>query len=82
MCSEIPVVDLTATGVNIMNLRVKKGMTVRDLQRIMGFANPQAIYKWQSGICLPTVDNLLILSTVFGVPIEKILVCGKCKIAE
>ncbi len=82
MCAEIPVVDLTATGINITRLREKKGMTVRDLQRIMGFANPQAIYKWQNGICLPTIDNLLILSAVFGVPIERILVCGKCRIAD
>ncbi len=82
MCAEIPVVDLTATGINNTRLREKKGMTVRDLQRIMGFANPQAIYKWQNGICLPTIDNLLILSAVFGVPIERILVCGKCRIAD
>ena len=80
MCAEIPVVDLAATGENITKLRLRSGLKVRDLQQILGFANPQAIYKWQSGSCLPTVDNLLILSAVFGVPIEEILVCGSCPV--
>ena len=80
MCAEIPVVDLAATGENITKLRLRSGLKVRDLQQILGFANPQAIYKWQSGSCLPTVDNLLILSAVFGVPIEEILVCGRCPV--
>jgi transcriptional regulator with XRE-family HTH domain len=80
MCAEIPVVDLAATGANIIKLRKKSGLTVRDLQQVLGFANPQAIYKWQSGSCLPTVDNLLILSAVFGVPIEEILVCWNCPV--
>ena len=78
MCNEIPVVDLKATGRNIQQLREERGLSVKDLQRILGFANPQAVYKWQTGCCLSTFDNLLILSDVFGVPIEKIIVCGKC----
>jgi len=26
---------------------------------IFGFETPQAVYKWQKGIALPTVDNLV-----------------------
>ena len=47
---------------------------MRELQSIFGFATPQAIYKWQQGTALPTVDNLLVLSAVFGVSIENLLV--------
>ena len=43
----MPVINMTATGMNIARLRKNAGMTVRDLQAIFGFANPQAIYKWQ-----------------------------------
>ena len=50
------------------------GLSVRELQQIFGFATPQAIYKWQRGVVLPTVDNLVILAEVFGVHIEEILV--------
>lgn len=40
----------------------------------MGFAGPQAVYKWEWGKSLPTVDNLYALSRLFGVTIENILV--------
>ena len=72
--NRIPVIDLTATGINITRLRVNAGLTVRDLQDIFGFSTPQAIYKWQRGTALPTVDNLVVLAAVFGVRIEDILI--------
>ena len=65
---------MTATGINITRMRVNAGMTVRDLQDIFGFTTPQAIYKWQRGTALPTVDNLVVLAAVFGVRIEDILI--------
>lgn len=70
-----PVIDVTATGLNINRLRKNAGMTVKDLQMIFGFSTPQAIYKWQRGTAMPTVDNLVVLAAVFGVTIDDILVC-------
>lgn len=70
---QIPAIDMVATGQNITRLRDARGLTVRDLQEIFGFATPQAIYKWQHGTALPTVDNLLVLAAVFDVHIEDIL---------
>jgi transcriptional regulator with XRE-family HTH domain len=49
-------------------------MTVKDLQDIFGFATPNAIYKWQHGAALPTLDNLVILAAVFDVPLDDIIV--------
>ena len=69
-----PVIDLAATGENIARLRKDRGMTVRDLQSWFGFEEPQAIYKWQKGKSLPTVDNLYALSKLLDVPMEEILV--------
>lgn len=71
---EIPVIDMAGTGARITAIRKKCGISVRELQSIFGFATPQAIYKWQQGTALPTVDNLLVLSAVFGVSIENLLV--------
>ena len=71
---KIPVIDMTATGNNIYVLRKKAGLSVKDLQDIFGFANPQAIYKWQNGASLPTIDNMVILAAVFGVRIDDIIV--------
>ncbi|MBR3108368.1 MAG: helix-turn-helix transcriptional regulator [Clostridia bacterium] len=69
----IPVINLRQTGLNILLLREERGMSVRDLQGMLGFATPQAIYKWQHGTTLPTVDNLVALSAIFEVPVEAIL---------
>ena len=73
----IPVIDLRGTGRNIMRLRQQKGLSVRELQAMLGFATPQAIYKWQHGDALPTVDNLLALSVLFDVPMNTILVTAR-----
>ncbi len=70
----IPTIDMIRTGQNIMNLREQCNLTVRDLQKIFGFTTPQAIYKWQHGTALPTIDNLVVLATIFGVSIDDILV--------
>lgn len=72
--NHIPVIDMTATGNNINRMRINAGLTVKDLQDIFGFSTPQAIYKWQRGTALPTVDNLVVLATVFGVRIDDILI--------
>ena len=73
MC-HIPVIDMTQTGINIVRLRERAGLSVRDLQEIFGFSTPQAIYKWQRGTALPTVDNLVVLASVFGTSVDEILV--------
>ena len=74
MNKNIPVIDMVKTGQKITKLRIKAGLTVKDLQRVFGFATPQAIYKWQRGDCLPTLDNLVVLSSIFGVFIDDIIV--------
>ena len=70
----IPVIDLIKTGKNIKRIREASGISVRDIQNILGFTNPQAVYKWQNGECLPTIDNLVILAAVLGVTVDEILV--------
>ena len=80
--NRIPVIDLTATGINITRLRVNAGLTVKDLQDIFGFSTPQAIYKWQRGTALPTVDNLVVLAAVFGVKIDDILIIQGCGVIQ
>ena len=74
MIHTIPIIDMVKTGQNIMNLRVEAGLSVKDLQDIFGFATPQAIYKWQHGTTLPTIDNLVVLAAVFHVHMDEILV--------
>jgi len=77
---QFPVIDPIATGKNIIRLRVERGMSVRDLQAYFGFEEPQAIYKWQQGKSLPSVDNLYALGALFEVPMEDILVSRTSKL--
>ena len=69
-----PTIDPAATGRNILKLRRERGLTVRQMQEWFGFDEPRAIYKWQSGQSLPSVDNLYALSVLFGVTMNDILV--------
>ena len=70
----LPTIDMIKTGQNIGRLRRQAGLSVKDLQDIFGFATPQAIYKWQQGATLPTIDNLVVLAAVLQVRMEDILV--------
>ncbi|MBR2951250.1 MAG: helix-turn-helix transcriptional regulator [Lachnospiraceae bacterium] len=75
--SQIPTIDMVKTGENIDRLRKKSGLSVKQLQDLFGFSTPQAIYKWQHGTALPSVDNLVALSSIFQVSVEDILVLEK-----
>lgn len=77
-----PVIDCEKTGKNILRLRKLRGLTVKQVQQYFGFEEPRAIYKWQSGQCLPSVDNLYALSVLFQVNMEEILVGSKMPQAE
>ena len=70
----VPTINLAQTGANIVYLRKAAGLPVADIQMVFGFNSPQAIYKWQNGAALPTVDNLIILAALFNVLIDDILV--------
>lgn len=74
---QMPTINLAATGKNIMALREARGISVKDLQDIFGFGTPNAIYKWQHGAALPTVDNLVVLAAVFGVSVDELLVVNR-----
>ncbi len=72
--NRFPSIDMAATGANIAALRRTTGMSVVDLQNIFGFSTPQAIYKWQRGEAMPTLDNLVVLAAVFGVSMDDIII--------
>jgi transcriptional regulator with XRE-family HTH domain len=70
----MPAIDMVATGRNIAKMRQNAGLTVKDLQIFFGFTTPQAIYKWQHGTAMPTIDNLVALAMIFGVTMDEIIV--------
>ena len=70
----MPTINMAATGMNITRLRKSTGLSVRDLADILGFATPQAVYKWQNGVAMPTLDNLVVLAAIFNVTMDQIIV--------
>ena len=70
----LPAIDMIATGNNIVRMRQQNGLSVQDLQNIFGFSTPQAIYKWQRGTSMPTLENLVVLASVFDTTMDAIIV--------
>lgn len=68
-----PVLDAKATGDRIKELRKLHHLKVEEVARFMGFESVQAVYKWQRGDSLPTVDNLYALSRLFDTSVDDIL---------
>ena len=73
----LPTINIPETGKRIKSIMQDRGMTVKDVQTVFGFETPQAVYKWVQGKNLPTVDNLVILASLFGVLIDEIIVVEK-----
>lgn len=70
----IPVIDRVATGKRIHELIANSDIRIQDVQDRLYLNVPQTIYKWFRGDSLPTIDNLVILSRLFGVTVDDILV--------
>lgn len=66
-------INPVATGARIKKLRKTSGYTVDQLCDIF-YISPQAIYKWQRGEALPTLDNMMVLCDLFKVKVEDIVV--------
>lgn len=71
----LPYIDAIETGININDLRMSAGLSVKDVQNVFGFSTPQAVYKWISGDSIPSIDNLVVLAKVLGVTINDIIIC-------
>lgn len=70
----MPVVNLVKTGLRIENYMEVLGYSVSDIQKMLGLAGPQAVYHWLNGMCLPKLDNLVILASIFGVKVDDLIV--------
>ena len=71
---KIPSINMKKTGEQIICLRKKAGISVKEIQDVFGFTTPQAIYKWQHGKALPTIDNLVALAFLLNVTVDEILI--------
>ena len=69
-----PTINMTATGANIKSLIKTRGFKVADVQNMLGFNTPQAIFKWMRGDAMPSIDNMVILAHLLDVTIDEIII--------
>ena len=60
------------TGEKIAALRREKGLSQEGLGEQLGLSR-QAVSKWEADQAVPTMDNLVELSRLFGVPVDTLL---------
>lgn len=72
----LPVIDVQATSKKLKDLRESRGLTVSDIQRMMGMQNPQSIYTWENPQrkYLPCLENLIALAKIYGVSLDDLIV--------
>lgn len=69
-----PVINVAATAAKIKECRIRAGYSVCTIQHIFNFSSPQAIYAWEKGNYLPTIDNLIVLADVYGVTVDDFII--------
>ncbi|MBE6962553.1 MAG: helix-turn-helix transcriptional regulator [Ruminococcaceae bacterium] len=77
-----PIIDIIRTGENIRRLREDRNLTVMEVQSFLRLSSVQAIYQWERGVSLPTVDNLCALSCLFEISMNDILVLTDDSLGE
>ena len=66
------VLDAEATGKRIRELRLEKKVTVEMIGEYLNCSG-QAVYKWQRGDSVPTIDNLILLSSMLDVTLDDLV---------
>lgn len=69
-----PVIDMRSTGERIRRKRLEQNISIPQMQQFFHFSTVQAIYLWQKGTTLPSLDNFYALSVLLGVSVNDLIV--------
>lgn len=75
-----PIIDVAATAANIKACRIRAGYSVREIQNIFNFSSPEAVYAWEKGKYLPTIDNMIVIAAIYGVKIDELIVTSTVEV--
>lgn len=67
-------VDRFETSEKLRRMMRKAGKTVLDIQYELRLTSPSSVYSWTQGRALPSVDNLVKLTQIFGCTMEDLVV--------
>lgn len=68
-------IDMQRTGDYLRWLIMGHGYTVKEIQNWLRLACPQPVYRWMRGEILPSVNHLYMLSRLFHLHMEELLIC-------
>lgn len=69
-------INMMATGQRIHDLRVQKGTTIKEIQNACGVTST-SVCNWQNGRSMPTIDNLVILASLWDVRIDDLIITDR-----
>lgn len=75
-----PVFNLAETGKRVGELMKERKIKPATIKVLMGFSGVQAIYNWTRGKNAPSLDNIIVLSKILGVPIDDIVVADTVEV--
>lgn len=70
----MPTINMIETGKNIKTIMKLNNIKIVQIQQILGFNTPQAIYKWFRGEAMPTLDNMVVLAATLNTTIDNLIV--------
>lgn len=71
------IIDQEKTGDNLKKLIVEADITYEKLASLLELNSPRVIYEWVKGKKMPSLENLINLSKILKVELEKIVVVKK-----
>lgn len=66
-------IDMYATGQKIKAQMSCANMSARDMATACGLATPNAVWRWQKGQVLPTLDNMVIIADACGCRLDDLI---------
>jgi len=69
--------DMGRSGQLLNYVIRKRGYTVSEIQKELGLACPQPVYRWLRGQTMPSIDNLYSLSKILKIHMDDLVVSGQ-----
>ena len=69
----LPIVDAERTGATLKSKRKEIGLSVTKVATAL-YVDERSVYAWERGERLPSVNTMLILSTLYGCTIDDLIV--------
>ncbi|MBO5536553.1 MAG: helix-turn-helix transcriptional regulator [Clostridia bacterium] len=66
-------IDVTATGMNLRTVRMRKGYRVIDVADMMQ-VSAGSVSHWENGDFLPCTVRLVQLADLYGVPVDHLII--------